>query len=66
MSTPATDLIGYKDAVEMLGVGKSAFYEYVAKGEIPAGAKICGTTKWRRADIQAYIDQRFAEAAQAR
>ncbi len=54
------ELLSVRQVATILGLGVSTVWRGVAKGTFPEPIKICGSTRWRRSDIDALI---AAEAA---
>ena len=44
-----------KEAAKLLGIGKTTLWNNVKKGEAPAPIKIGGSTRWRVADLLAFV-----------
>lgn len=44
-----------KEAAKLLGIGKTTLWNNVKKGEVPAPIKIGGSTRWRVADLLAFV-----------
>lgn len=52
-----TDQILMRDveAAKLLGIGKATLWNNVKKGEVPPPIKIGGATRWRVADLLAFV-----------
>lgn len=48
-----SELLSAREGAKILGVGLSTFWRLAAKGKVPQPIKIGGSTRWRRADIEA-------------
>ncbi|MGF1552359.1 MAG: helix-turn-helix transcriptional regulator [Paracoccaceae bacterium] len=57
----ASALLTDREAAEFLGMGRSTFWRYVGKGELPQPLNLGHLTRWRRDELQAVIDQATAE-----
>ncbi len=57
MTTTPTpkQLLRVGDVAEILDLGVSTIWRQVRKGQLPAPLQIGGSTRWRRADIEALI-----------
>ena len=57
-STPPGRMLRQKEAAALLGIKKSAFWDWVAKGRLPKGTKLSdGVTAWNEDDIRAFIEE---------
>ncbi len=50
-----TELLRARDLAAVLNMGESSVWRHVKNGDIPKPIKIGGSTRWRRADIEAII-----------
>lgn len=48
-------LVPASEAAAMLSMGKSTFWREVARGNVPEPVKIGGLTRWRVADLIAFV-----------
>lgn len=48
-------LLTDKEAAKMLSIGKTTLWNNVKKGEVPPPIKIGGSTRWRVADLLAFV-----------
>jgi predicted DNA-binding transcriptional regulator AlpA len=55
------ELLSDRDASALMGCGRSTLWRWASEGVIPKPLKIGGTSRWKRADIEAVIAK--AEAA---
>ncbi len=44
-----------KEAAKLLGIGRTTLWNNVKKGEAPAPVKFGGATRWRVADLLAFV-----------
>lgn len=51
----AERLLKLGDVCDRVGFGKSALYEMIADGEFPAPKKVRGSSRWREAEVDAWI-----------
>ena len=47
------ELLPVKEVSALTGLGISTIWRGVARGRFPAPIKVCGSTRWRRSDIEA-------------
>lgn len=52
---PEKLLVTASDAAIILSIGKSTFWREVGKGTMPQPVRIGGLTRWRVADLQAFV-----------
>lgn len=45
-------LLSATDVATLFGVGKSTVWRWARLGSLPEPVRICGTTRWRRDDIE--------------
>jgi predicted DNA-binding transcriptional regulator AlpA len=48
-------LLTDREAAELLSIGKATLWSNVKKGEVPPPIKIGGATRWRVADLLAFV-----------
>jgi predicted DNA-binding transcriptional regulator AlpA len=48
-------LLTDKEAAKLLSIGKTTLWNNVKKGEVPPPIKIGGATRWRVADLLAFV-----------
>jgi excisionase family DNA binding protein len=48
-------LLTDREAAKLLSIGKTTLWNNVKKGEVPAPIKIGGATRWRVADLLAFV-----------
>jgi len=48
-------LLTVKEVAQALRVSVATVWRWSAAGELPPPIKICGSTRWRRADIETLI-----------
>ena len=53
--TNQAQLLTVKEVSALVGLGVSTVWGQVRKGNFPAPIKIGGSTRWRRADVEALI-----------
>lgn len=53
-------LLSVGDVAEMLGLGISTIWRQVRRGTLPQPVRIGGSTRWRRADIEALFRDKAA------
>lgn len=53
-------LLRVGDVAEILDLGVSTIWRQVRKGQLPAPLQIGGSTRWRRADIEALLQPKAA------
>lgn len=46
-----------KDVAAYLTVGESSVWRWLKAGNLPQPVRICGATRWRRADIEAAFNK---------
>jgi excisionase family DNA binding protein len=51
--TPQRELLTARDVAARLSIGVSTLWRQVKRGNLPAPIRIGGSTRWRRADIEA-------------
>ena len=61
-------LLTYAEACEILAIQKSTLYQLVSKGQLPVvrfgnGKRGTGCTRFRMADLQAFIDRHVSKLA---
>lgn len=49
------ELLAVSDLAHLFGAGKSTVWRWEKLGKIPASIRVGGMTRWRRADIVAFI-----------
>ena len=49
-------LLSAKELATMLGVNRSTIWSWFNSGRIPAPVRIGGTTRWRRREIEQWIE----------
>lgn len=54
------ELLTVKDVAAKLNISVSTVWRLVRKGELPAPIQIGGSTRWRRADLDALIAREAA------
>ena len=52
---PQRELLSAKDLQEILRISSSSLWRRTNDGTLPRPIKIGGLTRWRRADIEAFI-----------
>ena len=60
------ELLTYREACDILAIKKSTLYALVSRGKLPVvrfgtGKKDTGCTRFRRADLQAFIKKHVTE-----
>lgn len=65
MSKPY-ELLNRKQVMASLGVTHNTLAKYVREGTFPAPALIMGRPRWRKEDVEAYVNKRFAIAREKR
>lgn len=50
-----SQLLSVREVAGMLGLGISTIWRQVRQGNLPRPVRIGGSTRWRRADIEALI-----------
>lgn len=60
--TTEIDLIRVPDVAAMLGITESAVRWLVYTKQLPPATKISSRLVWKRSQIEAYLDAKFAEA----
>lgn len=53
--TSEKQLLSVKDVAAITGFGVSTIWRKVQRGALPAPLKLAGSTRWRRADIEALL-----------
>ena len=53
---PLPFLVSVKEAARLLGISKSAFYKLQASGRGPLPIKLGRSTRYRRAELEAWVD----------
>jgi excisionase family DNA binding protein len=53
-------LLSVRQVSELLGLSVSSVWRHVARGHLPQPVRIGGSTRWRRADIEALLGQEAA------
>ena len=48
-------LLTDKEAAKLLSIGKTTLWNNVKKGEVPPPIRIGGSTRWRVADLLAFV-----------
>lgn len=48
-------LLRIDDALEIIHIGKSTFWKYVAEGQLPKPVKIGSSSLWRYSDLMQFI-----------
>ena len=62
-SEPQSDLIGYPQLADILGISTLAARTAKSRGHLPPGVKIPGVgLRWRRKDIERWIAEKFDAA----
>ena len=56
-TTPPRLLVRAPEAARMLGISRSTFYARVKKGRAPRPVHWDGTTVWRVADLEKFVDR---------
>ena len=59
-TTAPKQLLRVGDVAEILDLGVSTIWRQVRKGQLPAPLQIGGSTRWRRADIEAQLQPKQA------
>ncbi len=61
-SLPVTEdrLLSVEDLAELLGVPQKSIYVWRAKGEGPPAARIGRYLRWRRVDVDRWVEQQLA------
>ncbi len=54
--TPQAQLLNVSEVAELLSLGKSSIWRHVSNGTLPKPIKICGATRWRKSDIETFIE----------
>ncbi len=49
-------LLNDKEVAQLIGCGASTIWRWVKAGQFPQPIKICGVTRWRKSDIEQFID----------
>lgn len=55
MNTTTSALLSVREVAATLGFGVSTVWRQVRKGNLPTPIRIGGSTRWRRADIEALL-----------
>jgi excisionase family DNA binding protein len=53
-------LLRVTDVAEILDLGVSSVWRLVRKGQLPAPVRVGGSTRWRRAEIEALFTKKAA------
>ncbi|MCR5563306.1 MAG: helix-turn-helix domain-containing protein [Desulfovibrio sp.] len=56
---PSGRMLRMKEAIELLGIGKTAFYDWVKQGKLPPGIELStGAIVWPEDELRAFVDSR--------
>lgn len=60
MNSQTTELMKAREVAALLGFGVATIWRYAKDGSIPSPIRIAGTTRWRRSEILAWLDEQGA------